>query len=289
MEDYEKKYKEVLGRARTFSQRWDGIKVTDSELALKELKEIFPELKENDDEDERTRVSLLKYLKDSFNFDGEIIYPEVSNWISWLEEQTIDISSFPEEQRKYMEKYVNLDKTTLVKLLAERDENIDEVLNCEIKPRFKAGDVISDGYSTVTIDGINKDGYIISNGETENDSNAVNWIIHFEDQDRWKLLEQKYPLTLNESAWSEEDEIYLQDVVEWVTNYIDDEDCGDMTYDEHKAFYMTRINWLRSLKEKRTWKPSKEQIIALRWVLNNVPYNKHKEELVALLDQIKNL
>ena len=37
------------------------------------------------------------------------------------------------------------------------------------------------------------------------------------------------------------------------------------------------------------WKPSDEQIIALRWVLNNIPYNKHKEEISGLLDQIKDL
>ena len=49
------------------------------------------------------------------------------------------------------------------------------------------------------------------------------------------------------------------------------------------------IDWLKSLRPQNTWKPSKEQIIALRWVLNNVPYNKHKEEINGLLDQIKEL
>ena len=49
------------------------------------------------------------------------------------------------------------------------------------------------------------------------------------------------------------------------------------------------IDWLKSLRPQNTWKPSKEQIIALRWVLNNVPYNKHKEEISGLLDQIKEL
>lgn len=47
------------------------------------------------------------------------------------------------------------------------------------------------------------------------------------------------------------------------------------------------IDWLYSLKDRYTWKPSCEQIIALRWVLNNIPYNKHKEEISGLLDQIK--
>ena len=47
------------------------------------------------------------------------------------------------------------------------------------------------------------------------------------------------------------------------------------------------LNWFKSLKNRYTWKPSDEQILALRWVLNNVPYCKHKEEISGLLDQIK--
>lgn len=43
------------------------------------------------------------------------------------------------------------------------------------------------------------------------------------------------------------------------------------------------------IEKKKVWKPSEGQIIALRWVLNNVPYNKHKEEISGLLDQIKDL
>lgn len=44
---------------------------------------------------------------------------------------------------------------------------------------------------------------------------------------------------------------------------------------------------IKKTEQKPAWKPSKEQIIALRWVLNNVPYNKHKEEISGLLEQIK--
>ncbi len=78
-------------------------------------------------------------------------------------------------------------------------------------------------------------------------------------------------------AWSEEDERIYQSIMDDTVqeNQLDDK----------------QINWLKFLKEKvqpqNAWKPSKEQIIALRWVLNNVPYNKHKEEISGLLDQIK--
>ena len=56
---------------------------------------------------------------------------------------------------------------------------------------------------------------------------------------------------------------------------------------------LKKINNLKvkevDFKKRFTWKPSVEQIIALRWILNNIPYNKHKEEISGLLDQIKDL
>ena len=62
-----------------------------------------------------------------------------------------------------------------------------------------------------------------------------------------------------------------------------------LNFANHKDVYDKHLDWLKSLKERNTWKPSYEQIIALRWVLNNIPYNKHKEEISGLLDQIKDL
>ena len=49
------------------------------------------------------------------------------------------------------------------------------------------------------------------------------------------------------------------------------------------------LEWLELLKDRCIWKPSKEQIIALRWILNNIPYCSYKEEISGLLDQIKKL
>ena len=85
-----------------------------------------------------------------------------------------------------------------------------------------------------------------------------------------KLYKQK-------PAWSEEDERNLNDAVLFI-------ETGTYSLDKDNL-----INWLKSLRPQKQWKPSKEQIIALRWVLNNVPYNKHKEEINGLLDQIKEL
>lgn len=54
-----------------------------------------------------------------------------------------------------------------------------------------------------------------------------------------------------------------------------------------------RYMLLSNIISQNTWKPSKEQIkkqiIALRWVLNNIPYNTHKEEISGLLEQLNKL
>ena len=43
--NYEKRYKEMLAKARAFYKKWDGVDAYNSSLAISELKEIFPELK----------------------------------------------------------------------------------------------------------------------------------------------------------------------------------------------------------------------------------------------------
>lgn len=80
-------------------------------------------------------------------------------------------------------------------------------------------------------------------------------------------------------AWSEEDERMFTKIEEAIKSY----------YAPFSKDAEEMLSWFKPIKDRYSWKPSKEQIIALRWVLNNVPYNKHKEEISGLLDQIKNL
>lgn len=82
-------------------------------------------------------------------------------------------------------------------------------------------------------------------------------------------------------AWSEEDNKWIESLIQTF------EDGYFEGFNQLKSYGV--IDWLKSLKERNTWKPSDKQIIALRWVLNNIPYNKHKEEISGLLDQIKDL
>ena len=89
-----------------------------------------------------------------------------------------------------------------------------------------------------------------------------------------------------QSEWSEVDKTFMYYTLSNLTELKD-------RYGEVYGNVGKCIDWIKSLKDRvqpqNGWKPSKEQIIALRWVLNNIPYNKHKEEISGLLDQIKDL
>ena len=82
--------------------------------------------------------------------------------------------------------------------------------------------------------------------------------------------------------WSEEDESWFKEIELMCLNFSND--TG------YRGKFFT---WLKSFKDRvqpqNRWKPSDNQIKALKWVLQNIPYNIHKEEISGLLDQIKGL
>ena len=84
--NYEKRYKEMLAKARAFYKKWDGVDVYNSSLAISELKEIFPELNKN--EDEKIRETLIDYLKERESGEsyGQYVL-RYDHWITWLEKQ----------------------------------------------------------------------------------------------------------------------------------------------------------------------------------------------------------
>lgn len=84
--NYEKRYKEMLAKARVFYKKWDGVDAYNSSLAISELKEIFPELNKN--EDEKIRETLIDYLKERKSCESYGQYvSRYDHWITWLEKQ----------------------------------------------------------------------------------------------------------------------------------------------------------------------------------------------------------
>ncbi len=85
--------------------------------------------------------------------------------------------------------------------------------------------------------------------------------------------------------WSEEDNKMLIKICQKLYDY----PRIDSPFDD-ESFIEARkeVEWLSSLNQNR-WKPSDEHIMALRWVLNHIPYDSHKEEISGLLEQLKKL
>ena len=108
--DYEKKYKEALERAKDFIEKQNPPALNKEFMA-----EIFPELKES--EDERIRESLLEYLHtlpNHYSHDG-VCAPE---WIAWLEKRNSNVDNankeywrgYREGKQEILDKYAEIEK-----------------------------------------------------------------------------------------------------------------------------------------------------------------------------------
>ena len=82
--DYEKKYKEALEKIRDGLQPLqDGAKISGVTRAF--LEEVFPELKES--EDERIRKEIIEHLRLEIEPECTLSEDEGKRWIAWLEKQ----------------------------------------------------------------------------------------------------------------------------------------------------------------------------------------------------------
>lgn len=82
-------------------------------------------------------------------------------------------------------------------------------------------------------------------------------------------------------AWSKEDEIMFKNTIALIETIEDDNEA-------HDGFGDVKF-WLKSLKERYTWKPSEEQIRVLEYYMNVLNCNEHKEVLFGLYEQLKSL
>lgn len=101
--DYEKKYKEALERAKGIINYYKECNRSD-ETAIEDLEQIFPELKES--EDERVRKWLIKYFNKA-DFNGMLEYVngiKSEDIIAWLEKQDeIDKTSYEIAEKEKQE------------------------------------------------------------------------------------------------------------------------------------------------------------------------------------------
>lgn len=126
-------------------------------------------------------------------------------------------------------------------------------------------------------------GYLhtLPNHFSHNGSLVTEWVAWLEKQGGQKPVDKVEP----KQDWNEEDKKMSRCIGNAITTveasmYL--ESVGIQVIDAHV--------WLdRNASVKESWKPSDEQIIALRWILNHIPYDSHKEEISGLLEQLKKL
>lgn len=203
------------------------------------------------------------------------------------------------------------------------DEPLDEILAWlekhadKVEPKFKVGDkVLVDG-KVYTIKLVNEDNYIV-------DENGRDVQEHFSYTKDWKLYEQKPTAWSEEDETALGDALWCCKQAASIAK--NENDMGNVWYaetwlkaikdrvqpkqewsedDERKLnaicslvysnpaqdpFYakISLENWLKSLKERYTWRPSDEQMDALHYV-TNFDYGGHKATLVSLYEQLKKL
>ncbi len=120
MENYEKKYKEALERARLKRdeyKRLDG----DKSFVPQDIESIFPELKES--EDERIRRKFIKALKECgfTHFNEEFTVQEALTWLEKQGEQKP--TEWSEHQHKLLNYAISMTDDTEVKCFLESLRN----------------------------------------------------------------------------------------------------------------------------------------------------------------------
>lgn len=269
--------------------------------------DIFPELAESEDERIKKNIIATIHL-----YYGEPLEDEAKEMIAWLEKQG--------EHSNFLSKIQVGDKVTrnedgvLVNLsqlnrVAKKDEkqgknnmgiseatkkkledNLTQALEKEtpeswnkfldeqkpadkVEPKFEIGDTMrtlqeaKDGWT---------DGMPVVVSIDDTSYHCTNETIDIKDQDDYEYP----PINRKHNSWSEEDEKIIIQIRDAVEDYF-----PTPVADKIKSR-------LKSLKERccpqNTWKPSEEQMDALRYV-TNFDYGGHKATLVSLYEQLKKL
>ena len=210
MKDYEKEYKEALERAKKYRLKEDLIITQD----------IFPELKESDDE--RIKKEIISAIKED--------WPGHKDWIAWLESQG-------EKPADKVEPKI-IDWSKHIKYKPNSPSIIKE------NPAWSEEDE-RNSYNLLY--------FLNSNRITADDrEDSIQWLKSLKD----RILPQP------KQEWSEEDKRCLTKAIRAC------EQMSDGVYDYSQG-YIDAINWLKSLRPQKQWKPSEEQMEELYKVFNN--------------------
>ena len=276
--DYEKLYKEALERAREIHGKE---RVTGMELVTCE--EIFPQLKES--EDERIRKEIIAYLdvQDAISNrkDGDF-----KDWIAWLEQRG--------EQKSVEWDYPYGENETVDKLMAiaeclEMDEDFmyngytgtecvkflrdlaRKQVECKPEEWSEEDEEMFEALHACVCRCINDDRFDYAERE-QNSRSLIPFI------ERLKSLRSQ-----PKQEWSEEDEKMKSLIISTLTS------MGTLNLERYYHMNLDEVkNWLKSLKPR--WKPTDEMISMLTRVCSNLHLrdSNDAEEFDNFLEQLKN-
>ena len=266
MDNYEQKYKEALGRASHIKD--DSMVATPQEVA----EYLFPELR--DSEDERIRKEILHEISTYPPAPEGLIKKEtLDRWIAWLEKQKDKCKDCPSRgnTHSYLKGYEDGQKEQNPAEWSEEDEAIRiEVIKLLSNPSlYEACEHLRE--------------------------ESVDWLktLHTKvNVNSEKVSANSEKVNVN---WSEEDEKMLKCCLIAINHYEKTCNIGDHLPTKFNIEgYLTSVDkvksWLKSLRP--SWKPSGEQMVMLRAVIND-PNNAGAEgcqlALRELYEQLKKL
>lgn len=204
---------------------------------------------------------------------GEYCHEQSFKWgfqegIDWLEKQgeptDINPSEFDLRLNKLLKQFETLPKEELASSLSfylnvvqndgtyKREEKEGE------QPRYSIGDVLCDKSCTT----LNKDAQ--SNFEITDIRNGMyicdKCSFPISQQNEYELVAKK--IEQKPAEWSEEDEYMLDETIQHLKQLIRIDKAKHCACDVQ--YYQRDIDWLKSLRPQKQWKPTKEQVEAIR-------------------------
>ena len=147
----------------------------------------------------------------------------------------------------------------------ELDSEKKELKKILITPRFEIGDVLCDK-SCTTLDKKSQPNFEIIDIRN-NMYICDNCSFPIYQQDEYELVAKKIK---QYSTWSEEDEKMVKDIIAAIDT----------------LHYHGMVNWLKSLKQRYTWKPSEEQYEALDYAHNSCPDTERGNYYEGVLEDL---
>lgn len=247
--DYEKKYKESLEKAR---QKTTNINRKDRVYYVEDIEELFPELRES--EDERIRKKLISL----FQSDITEQFGEFTNeqFIAWLEKQGEQKPTEKVEPKfKIGDTIVNKngDKCTITNrcLLYQyySDSNHSHEIKFSEQDKWKLVEQKPEQNPAWSEEDEKKVNKLVSLCTNLQNSNTQLYSVSLEFQELIDWLKSLKPQPRQE--WSEDDEKMLKDTISCLSAYKEPDISKGLCYQE-------QIDWLKSLKPQPRQEWSKE-------------------------------